>query len=236
MTEIHRASSRGHANHGWLDSHHTFSFASYHDPSRMGFGLLRVLNDDIVQPSKGFDTHPHKDMEIISIPLSGALIHKDSMGNEHIIRAGEVQRMSAGTGVTHSEFNHSDTNDVNFLQIWILPEKTGINPGYEQTAFDQQRKKNTWQLVVSPDGRDGSLSINQQVYFSLLDIQADQSLDYNKYNSESGLYCFVIDGVLSVAGNDLDKRDGLALVDEAAKATVVAKADSQLLVIETPLQ
>lgn len=233
-TIYHEASSRGKFNLGWLDSKHTFSFGHYHNPKRMGFGLLRVLNDDVVQPAYGFETHPHRDMEIVSIPLHGSLKHKDSEGNEHEIHTDEIQRMSAGTGILHSEFNGSQTEVVNFLQIWILPEKKGIRPAYQQQSLEPQAYQNQFALMVSPDGRQGSLSINQRVYFSRLALSAGNSVEYPLYATANGVYVFVIKGAGSVSGVEYHSRDGLGLRG-ADKLQFKAQEASEFVVIETPV-
>ncbi|TNF33201.1 MAG: pirin family protein [Gammaproteobacteria bacterium] len=233
--EIHRSDSRGTADHGWLKSRHSFSFADYHNPQRMGFGMLRVINDDVVAPSRGFATHSHSDMEIISIPLAGALRHKDSMGNQHIISAGEVQIMSAGTGISHSEYNHSTTDDVNFLQIWILPDVIGIEPRYEQKRFAEKERKNRFQLLVSPAGDHGSIRINQKAWFSMVDLDRDQAVTYQARGIETGFYVFVIEGDINIDNDRLAKRDALAISDDAP-FTLKANADSQVLCIEVPLR
>ncbi|MEK6555467.1 MAG: pirin family protein [Bdellovibrionota bacterium] len=231
---IHLAETRGHADHGWLKSHHTFSFADYHDPSRMNFGTLRVLNDDVILGGSGFGTHPHRDMEIISIPIGGALAHKDSVGNSGGIRHGEVQVMSAGTGIAHSEFNGSETEEAKLLQIWVMPKKIGVTPRYDQKKFEMNERNNEFQLVVSPDGREGSLSINQDAFFSLANLQEDRTLSYKRRKDGNGLYVFLIDGEIEVAGEDMRKRDGIGLRD-INEVTIKAKADSEILVIEVPM-
>ena len=178
-TILHKSNTRGFANHGWLKSHHTFSFASYQNIERMSFGALRVLNDDVVQPKMGFGTHPHQNMEIISIPLKGALSHKDSMGNKRAIEVGEVQIMSAGTGLTHSEFNDSKIDEVNFLQLWIIPEELNVEPNYEQRLFPLEGKKNQLQTVVAPKGKlkENALPINQQAYIYRTSLNSNNSVD-----------------------------------------------------------
>lgn len=230
----HKNNSRGLADHGWLVSRHTFSFANYYDPDRINFGQLRVLNDDIVQPSKGFGTHPHDNMEIVSIPLSGSLRHQDSMGNKHIISAGEVQIMSAGSGITHSEYNNSSTQDVNFLQIWVLPKERNITPRYDQKFFDANQRKNRFQLLVSPQASDETVRINQDAWFSRADIVAGQEVVYDKKKKENGSYFFVIKGDASIDGNSVHRRDGLGLT-EAENHTLQAETNTQILVIEVPL-
>ncbi len=231
---FHRSNSRGIADHGWLHSRHTFSFANYYNPDRMGFGKLRVLNDDIVEPGMGFGTHPHDNMEIVSIPVSGTLRHEDSMGNQHIIEPGEVQIMSAGTGVTHSEYNNSDVDQVNFLQIWVIPKKLNIKPRYEQKRFDVEKKRNQFQIVVSPDGKKESISINQDVYFTLIDLDKDCSISYQIRNSDNGVYIFMISGSVMLGDQCLDERDGVE-VSKTLSVTLLARTNTQLLFIETPI-
>jgi len=231
---FHRSDSRGIADHGWLHSRHTFSFANYYNPDRMGFGKLRVLNDDIVEPSMGFGTHPHDNMEIVSIPISGSLRHEDSMGNQHIIEPGEVQIMSAGSGVTHSEYNNSDVDQVNFLQIWVIPKKLDIKPRYEQKRFDAEKKQNQFQIVVSPDGEKESISINQDVYFTLIDLDKNCSISYQLRNSDNGVYIFMISGSVMLGDQYLDERDGVE-VSNTLNVTLLARTNTQLLFIETPI-
>lgn len=233
-TTLHKANTRGVADHGWLNSHHSFSFANYHNPERMGFGALRVINDDIVSPTKGFGTHPHQNMEIISVPLKGSLKHKDTMGNEHVIKKGEVQAMSAGTGLQHSEYNNSAEEDVNFLQIWVMPKKKNIKPNYSQKEFLESDRRNKVQLVVSPDGRDNSVEINQDAYFSLARLDKEKQLSYSKYNKENGVYFFVLDGSLKINGESLAKRDGLG-VENTDEFEITSELNSEVLIMEVPM-
>jgi quercetin 2,3-dioxygenase len=214
MLTIRRADDRGHAQHGWLDSRHTFSFADYHDPAHMGFRALRVINEDRVKPAMGFGTHPHRDMEILSYVLEGGLAHKDSLGTGSVIRPGDVQRMSAGTGVTHSEFNASSIEPVHFLQIWLLPEQHGLKPGYEQKHFTDDQRRGHLQLVASKDGREGSLTIHQDVaiYDALLRAQERAELTLRKGRHA---WVQVAQGSLKVNGETLHAGDGAALSDEA---------------------
>ena len=230
----HENQSRGLADHGWLKSRHTFSFADYYNPERMNFGLLRVLNDDIVTPSMGFGTHPHENMEIISIPLSGSLRHQDSMGNKHVISTGEVQIMSAGSGITHSEYNNSSSEDVKFLQIWVLPKEMDINPRYDQKIFDVVNRRNRFQLLVAPETSEEAVWINQDAWFSLADIEAEQQVNYEKNNTKNGVYFFVIEGNANIDGNDVKQRDGLGIID-GETYPIVAQSKTQLLAIEVPL-
>ena len=208
MPTLRKSEDRGHANHGWLDSYHSFSFADYHDPEHMGYGPLRVINEDRVQAGAGFGTHGHRDMEIISYVLDGALAHEDSMGNGSAIVPGDVQRMSAGTGVRHSEFNHSKTGVTHFLQIWIQPRFTGIQPSYEQKHFSAAEKRGRLRLIVSPDGRDGSVSLNQDafLYAGLFDGAERGELDIPK--GRRG-YVHVARGSITVNGQRLDAGDAL---------------------------
>ncbi|MBM9515156.1 pirin family protein [Desulfogranum marinum] len=230
----HENQSRGLSDHGWLKSRHTFSFADYYNPESMNFGLLRVLNDDIVTPSMGFGTHPHENMEIISIPLSGALRHQDSMGNKHIISTGEVQIMSAGRGITHSEYNDSSSEDVNFLQIWVLPKERDITPRYDQKFFDEGNRKNRFQLLVAPENSEETVLINQDAWFSLADIEAEKQVIYEKNDKKNGVYFFVIEGSVNIDGNAVKRRDGLGIVD-GETYPIVAQSKAQLLAIEVPL-
>ncbi|MDX2479662.1 MAG: pirin family protein [Desulfuromusa sp.] len=235
MTKIlHKSATRGLADHGWLVSKHTFSFANYYNPERMNFGLLRVINDDIVKPAMGFGTHPHENMEIVSIPLVGSLQHQDSMGNKHVINAGEVQIMSAGSGLTHSEFNNSEQDDVNFLQIWVLPKEKNITPRYGQQLFDQSDRQNHFQTLVSPDKDSGAIWINQDSWFSMADFDAGTSIRYHKRRSETGLYFFVISGQVEIEGNELERRDGLGLT-VGQEVLISAQSQAELLCIEVPM-
>jgi hypothetical protein len=225
MFDIIQSDSRGSADHGWLQSKHTFSFASYYDPARIHFGALRVINEDRVAPGQGFGTHPHKDMEIISYIVDGAVEHKDSMGNSAVIRAGEVQRMTAGTGVLHSEFNHSQEEAVHFLQIWIIPEKNGLEPGYEQTLFPREDKLDRLRLIGSRDGRDGSLTIHQDVdlYASVLSPGKSVSL-----HDLEGRRVFVqlVAGNLDVNGQRLAAGDGVQIERElSVNLTAIDEAE-----------
>ena len=232
-TIIHKANSRGLADFGWLKSRHTFSFGRYYNPERMHFGALRVLNDDIVEAGMGFGTHPHDNMEIVSIPLMGDLAHKDSTGNTEVIRSGDVQIMSAGSGLTHSEFNHSKKDRVNFLQLWVLPKERDIEPRYDQKTFDAINRKNRFQLVVAPDN-DEALWINQDAWFSLAEIEKDVSKTYSIHKSGNGVYIFIIDGAIEVDGNKLDQRDAIG-IEEADKVNIRGTLDSKLLLIEVPM-
>lgn len=231
---LHRANTRGHAQHGWLESYHTFSFAGYFHPERMHFGALRVLNDDRVTGGAGFPTHPHQNMEIISIPLRGDLEHKDSMGNVQIIREGDVQIMSAGTGVTHSEYNHHADREVNFLQIWILPQEHNIKPRYAQRHFPRSERRNQLQQVISDQGEKNGLWINQDARFYLGDIEVGQSLHHRLKGPDYGVYIFVLEGQLEVEGETLNSRDGLGLW-ELESLELQAAENTEFLLMEVPM-
>lgn len=235
-TIVHKNESRGSADFGWLKSRHTFSFANYFHPERIHFGMLRVLNDDQVAPGAGFDPHPHRDMEIVSIPLAGALEHKDSMGTGSVIRPDEVQIMSAGTGIVHSEYNASNEEEVNFLQIWVLPKEAGIQPRYEQKKYDPADRKNRFVTVVSPEENSGGVWINQDATFSLGDFDAGSRVEYALKHPGHGAYVFVIhsNGAINIAGEDVGKRDAVG-VYETERFTIEAQSAASLLVIEVPM-
>jgi redox-sensitive bicupin YhaK (pirin superfamily) len=235
-TIIHKADSRGFANHGWLKSFHTFSFASYQNAKRMNFGALRVLNDDVVQPKMGFGTHPHKNMEIISIPLSGTLSHKDSMGNKRAIEVGEVQVMSSGTGLTHSEFNDSSTSEVNFLQLWIIPEAMNVTPNYEQRKFETVNQINKLQTVVAPKNNleANALPISQQAFIYRSDLSSGNSLTLTVKNGNNGFYVFIVEGEIEIVNNILKSRDAIG-VWETESLEVKAQKNTSIIVVEVPM-
>ena len=229
MTTIyHPASERGHVNFGWLDSHHSFSFGNWYDREKVQFGALRVLNDDIVKGGGGFATHKHENMEIISIPLKGALAHKDSTGTNGIIYSGDVQIMSAGSGITHSEYNASHYDPVNFLQLWIFPRQQGGKPRHEQKTFDPAERVGRWQVVVSPRAEDGALRINQDARLALAKFAAGAVLEYRPVFAGNGVYLFVIEGEVEAEGQVLQRRDGLGIA-------VRAMSPSEVLAIELPM-
>lgn len=233
-TVFHAADSRGDAEHGWLKSRHTFSFAEYYDPQRMGFGVLRVINDDCVQGGMGFGRHPHQDMEIISLPLSGDLAHKDSMGNGSIIKNGDIQVMSAGTGITHSEMNANADKPVKFLQIWVLTRKNGIKPRYQQVTIADQTKPNDFQQILSPNADDDGVWIHQDAWFSLANFDKDTSRYYQIKKSGNGVYVFMIKGGANIDGQQLGERDGLGIWD-ADGFELTATSDAQILLMDVPM-
>jgi redox-sensitive bicupin YhaK (pirin superfamily) len=230
MIEIRKSNDRGVGRHGWLTSHHTFSFANYYDPKQMGFRSLRVINEDTVAPGRGFGAHQHDNMEIVSIVMQGALAHRDSTGGDGVLRRGEVQRMSAGTGVVHSEFNGSDAEPVHFFQIWIMPERDGVTPGYEQKLFPDEERRNRLRLVVSPEAEDGALKIHQdaRLYSAILD--EGQHVEH-QLGSERGAWIQVARGSVEVNGKTLHEGDGAAIEDELA-LTIVAKSESEFLLFD----
>jgi quercetin 2,3-dioxygenase len=233
-TVLHKADTRGHANHGWLDSYHTFSFAGYYDPARQHFGALRVLNDDKVAGGRGFGQHPHDNMEIISIPLKGSLEHGDNTGGHGIIKSGEVQIMSAGSGITHSEKNASSTEEVNFLQVWVFPKEKNIQPRYDQKLFAAKDRINKFQTVVAPDKNKGALWINQDAWFSLGNLSKDSSTEYVINKNTNGVYAFVIEGDVTINRQKLNKRDGLGIWD-VDKLSILADSDAEVLLMEVPM-
>lgn len=233
-TILHKAATRGHASHGWLDSWHTFSFANYYDSARMHFGALRVLNDDTVAPGMGFEKHPHDNMEIISIPLQGDLEHQDSMGNKQVIRQDDVQIMSAGTGIAHSEKNASNTLPVKFLQIWIFPNKKNVQPRYDQKTFSDAEKQNKLVTIVSPIGEDEGVHIHQDAWVQLGNLKQNTTHSYNVKKEGNGVYFFLLEGEVAVNDIVLNRRDGLG-VSEVETYTINANTDAQLLVMEVPL-
>ena len=236
QTVYHSAASRGHAHHGWLQSYHTFSFAAYFNPKRMHFGALRVLNDDTVAPGMGFGTHPHQNMEIISIPLEGDLEHKDSMNNTTVIRSGDVQVLSAGTGITHSEYNKNTDQAVKFLQIWVVPNQQEVAPRYDQITLKVADRQNKLQQILSPSASDDGVWIHQNAWFHQTQLQAGKELQYTlKEKEKNGVYAFVIDGSVTINGQSLSKRDGFG-VWEVDALDIKAKDTTELLLMEVPME
>jgi len=231
----HEAGTRGLADHGWLKSHHTFSFAGYRNPERMHFGALRVLNDDFVAPGRGFGRHAHDNMEIISIPLAGDLKHEDSLGNTTVIRQGDVQAMSAGTGVAHSEMNASAATPVEFLQIWVFPRSRGIAPLYSQITLEADALADKFDQIVSPDAKDRGVTVHQDAWFHLGNLSAGTELEYQIKKAGNGVYAFVLEGDVSVAGQALKKRDGLGVWD-TNEISVAAGSDAKVLLMEVPME
>ena len=231
---IHKANTRGYANHGWLKSYHTFSFAGYHNPERVHFGMLRVLNDDFVDAGMGFGKHPHDNMEIISIPLSGALHHQDSTGRDKIIKTGDVQIMSAGTGIYHSEVNASQQEPVAFLQLWIFAKVNNIEPRYDQKEFNVADRTNQFQVVVSPTQENDSLFINQDAWLSLIELEDGKDTMYSIHKEGNGVYCFVIDGQLEIADETNERRDAIGIWD-TTDFSLKANQKSTVLFIEVPM-
>ncbi|GMT96102.1 pirin family protein [Corallococcus caeni] len=227
MLNVRPSEARGHANHGWLDSHHTFSFASYFDPDNMGFRSLRVINEDRVQSGEGFDTHPHRDMEIITYPLSGAIAHRDSTGGQGLLRAGEVQRMTAGTGVMHSEMNGSN-EDVHFLQIWIIPDRKGLKPEYEQKFFPEKDRQGRWRVVASPDARDGSLTVHQDVLLNSTLLSPGEKAEYTLPKGRHA-WVQIARGAGTLNGVSVKAGDGVAVSDESSLVLTASEPLEALL-------
>jgi len=234
-TTIHKAGSRGHENHGWLDTYHTFSFADYHNSERMHFGVLRVLNDDTVAGGMGFGTHPHNNMEIISIPMEGDLEHRDSMGTAQVIKHGDIQVMSAGTGIQHSEKNKNGDKPVKFLQIWVFPNKENVTPRYGQITLNPADRKNRLQQIVSPNESDGATWIHQNAWFHLGSFDKGKTAEYTVKSKNNGVYAFVIDGDFTVNGERLNRRDGMG-ISETDKVTIEANSDkAEILLMDVPM-
>jgi quercetin 2,3-dioxygenase len=233
-TILHKADTRGHANHGWLNSFHTFSFGNYHNPDRMHYGVLRVLNDDTVKGGMGFGTHPHDNMEIISIPLEGDLQHKDSMGNTAVIKQGDIQIMSAGTGIYHSEQNNNRDEAVKFLQIWIFPNKKNVAPRYDQLTLNVADRHNKLQQVLSPNADDAGVWIYQDAWFHMGNLDKDVSIKYNLKKKGNGVYAFVLKGDVTINGQQLNARDGFGLTD-VNELDITAGSDAEILLMEVPM-
>ena len=233
---LHKANTRGHANHGWLESYHTFSFANYHNPERMNFGVLRVLNDDRVSQGMGFGKHPHDNMEIISIPLEGDLEHKDSMGNTTVIKEGDIQAMSAGTGTFHSEYNKNNDQLVKFLQIWIYPNKKNVTPRYDQITLDLKDRHNNLQQILSPNPDDEGVWIHQDAWFHIGKLDKDFSTSYQLKKPGNGIYAFVLKGDFTIGGIVLNERDGLGIWDTDTISIIANSADAEILLMEVPMK
>ena len=234
-TVLHKAATRGDANHGWSQSKHSFSFGNYHNPERMHFGLLRVLNDDNVAPGMGFGTHGHQNMEIISIPIEGDLEHKDSMGNTTVIKSGDIQILSAGTGITHSEYNKNNYQEVKFLQIWVFPKEKGVTPRYDQITLDVKDRENQFQQVVSPAPEDSGVWINQNAWFNMTNLNKSKELTYKLSDPErNGVYAFILNGDATINNQPLNKRDGFGVWD-ITELDIKADTDAEILLMEVPM-
>jgi quercetin 2,3-dioxygenase len=233
-TVLHKADTRGSADHGWLKVNHTFSFANYHNPERMHFGVLRVLNDDTIAGGKGFSTHPHDNMEIITIPLQGDLEHKDNMGNGTIIKSGDVQVMSAGTGITHSEFNAHEEKEVKVLQIWLFPNKKNVTPRYGQLPIRDIEVQDEFYQILSPNEEDQGVWIHQNSWFSIGEFSEQKTTEYKLNSNHNGVYAFIIEGEATIEGQKLEKRDGYGIWDTSL-ISVIAEKNSRILLMEVPM-
>jgi redox-sensitive bicupin YhaK (pirin superfamily) len=231
---IHKADSRGHANHGWINSYHTFSFAQYHHPERIHFGALRVLNDDTVAAGMGFGSHPHDNMEIISIPLSGDLEHRDSIGNTTVIKQGDIQVMSAGTGIVHSEYNKNKDQEVKFLQIWVFPRERNVTPRYGQINTKPEDRQNRLQQIVSPYPDDEGTWIHQDAWFSIGRFDQAQETTYTLHKKENVVYVFLLEGEMEVQGKALERRDGMGLKNTSQITLKSLRDDAEILIMELP--
>lgn len=233
-TVLYKAETRGHADHGWLNSYHTFSFANYYNPERINFGALRVLNDDTIAPGMGFGTHPHENMEIISIPLEGDLEHKDNMGNGSVIKYGDIQVMSAGTGITHSEFNGNKDKPGKFLQIWVIPNKKNVIPRYDQITLKVDDRHNKLQQILSPNLEDAGVWIYQNAYFHLGKFDKGVETNYVLKSKGNGVYCFILSGTVTISNQKLNARDGFGIWD-VENISIKAESDAELLLMEVPM-
>ena len=231
---LHKSDTRGFADHGWLKSYHTFSFAGYYNPERIHFGTLRVLNDDLVAPGMGFGTHPHENMEIVTIPLSGMVAHKDSLGNEGIIHEGEIQVMSAGTGIYHSEYNGSKEEETSFLQIWILPREKGLQPRYGQKSLSEKMQKDKLNELISPSKEGEGLWLNSESWFYMGEFEKEKRITYRVNRTGNGIYIFMIKGQANIEGNHLDERDG-AGVSGTGQFDLVVGENTRILLMEIPM-
>ena len=234
-TKLFKAADRGSADYGWLKPNYYFSFAQYHNPGKVHFGMLRVLNDDFIAGGGAFPTHPHDNMEIVTIPFSGAIQHKDSTGGQGIIKAGDIQIMSAGTGVQHSEANASSTEPITLFQVWVFPKERNITPGYDQKTFDVNERINKWQIIVSPIAADNGLWINQDARFALTKLEAGVSIDYTNAFKGNGVFLVVINGSVNINGQQLNKRDALG-IEDTDMFSITTIEEAELLVIEVPMQ
>jgi len=233
---LHKAADRGHADHGWLKANFSFSFANWYDPDRMHFGVLRVLNDDIVEAGKGFGTHPHDNMEIITIPLRGAIAHKDSMGNSGVIRVGDIQVMSAGTGILHSEFNAQEDQEMNTLQIWLFPNKRLVTPRYQQLTLDPVERLNRFQQVLSPNADDAGVWIHQDAWFHIGKFDGGLTMEYMVKRKGNGVYAFVIEGEVTINGQGLGARDGLGISSLEKLDLRIGPNGAEILLMDVPMR